>query len=343
MAKAKKLPSGRWRVQVFDYKDENGKLHRKSFTADTKKEAELLAMDFQINRKEISKPKNRTIEQCIDDYIKNRTNTLAPSTIREYERTLKNMVPQIKNLKIYDLTDEVLQKHFDAYAQNHSPKTCRNLYGLISAALKAYDKKLVFDVKMPQKEKPQISIPEKEDIKKILEYVKEHDQDMELPIMLGAMAGLRRSEIAALKYEDFNLKNKTVTINKAMVQNNQKQWTIKTTKTVSGNRTIEVTQQIIDIVEQRKNEGKELIEVNPTIITHRFANILEKCNVKHFRFHDLRHYNASVMLALGVPDKYAMHRMGHSTTTMLQTVYQHMISEKEKEVNNCVNNYFENI
>lgn len=343
MAKAKKLPSGRWRVQVFDYKDENGKLHRKSFTADTKKEAELLAMDFQINRKETSKPKNRTIEQCINDYIKNRTNTLAPSTIREYERTLNYMLPQLKNLKIYDLTDELLQKHFDDYAQNHSPKTCRNLYGLISAALKAYDKKLIFDVKMPQKEKPKITIPEKEDIKTILEYVKEHDQDMELPIMLGAMAGLRRSEIAALTYEDFNIKNKTVTINKAMVKNNKNQWTIKTTKTISSNRTIEVAQQLIDVVEKRKKENKELITTNPNMITNRFENILTKCNVKHFRFHDLRHYNASIMLALGVPDKYAMLRMGHSTTNMLQTVYQHMISEKEKEVNDSINKYFENI
>ena len=45
MAKAKKLPSGRWRIQVYDYTGENGKIYRKSFTAETKKEAEFLAAD----------------------------------------------------------------------------------------------------------------------------------------------------------------------------------------------------------------------------------------------------------------------------------------------------------
>ena len=37
------------------------------------------------------------------------------------------------------------------------------------------------------------------------------------------------------------------------------------------------------------------------------------------------------MLSLGVPDKYAMQRMGHATTNMLKTVYQHLINEKEKQ------------
>lgn len=55
------------------------------------------------------------------------------------------------------------------------------------------------------------------------------------------------------------------------------------------------------------------------------------------RFHDLRHYNASIILALGVPDKYAMERMGHSTTDMLKKVYQHVMTEKRKEVSDVVN------
>lgn len=47
MAKAKKLPSGSWRAQVFVGLDENGKQIRKSFTAPTKKEAEFLAAEFK--------------------------------------------------------------------------------------------------------------------------------------------------------------------------------------------------------------------------------------------------------------------------------------------------------
>ena len=43
MASAKKLPSGNWRVSLYIGLDEKGKRKYKSFTADTKKEAEFLA------------------------------------------------------------------------------------------------------------------------------------------------------------------------------------------------------------------------------------------------------------------------------------------------------------
>lgn len=55
------------------------------------------------------------------------------------------------------------------------------------------------------------------------------------------------------------------------------------------------------------------------------------------RFHDLRHYCASLMLALGVPDLYAMERMGHSPTHMLKSVYQHTMKDKQDEVAISIN------
>ena len=42
MASAKKLPSGSWRVNLYIGKTPDGKRQYKSFTADTKKEAEFL-------------------------------------------------------------------------------------------------------------------------------------------------------------------------------------------------------------------------------------------------------------------------------------------------------------
>lgn len=47
------------------------------------------------------------------------------------------------------------------------------------------------------------------------------------------------------------------------------------------------------------------------------------------------------MLALGVPDRYAMERMGHATPNMLKAVYQHTMQHKSREVSDQVNSYFE--
>jgi Phage integrase family. len=61
------------------------------------------------------------------------------------------------------------------------------------------------------------------------------------------------------------------------------------------------------------------------------------------RFHDLRHLNASVMVALGVPDKYAMERGGWSTPEVLQSVYQHTFSAERQQVDSAMDNYFSGI
>ena len=47
MPKAKKTASGKWRVTIYDYKDSTGKIHQKTFTADTKREAERMAAEYQ--------------------------------------------------------------------------------------------------------------------------------------------------------------------------------------------------------------------------------------------------------------------------------------------------------
>jgi hypothetical protein len=50
--------------------------------------------------------------------------------------------------------------------------------------------------------------------------------------------------------------------------------------------------------------------------------------------------NASVMLALNVPDKYAMERGGWSNTATLKNVYQETFTPEREKVDNIIDNYF---
>ena len=67
MATAKKLPSGKWRVQIYD--SETGK--RKSFTADTQRKANYLAIEWQ-EKKRRSKLIGITVGEAVDNYISGR-------------------------------------------------------------------------------------------------------------------------------------------------------------------------------------------------------------------------------------------------------------------------------
>ena len=84
MAKKKKgeLPSGNIRIQVFDYTDENGKKHYKSFTARTKAEAQALATEWKNNRRELKEA--LTVSMACTRYIEMKRNVLSPSTIKGY-------------------------------------------------------------------------------------------------------------------------------------------------------------------------------------------------------------------------------------------------------------------
>ena len=60
-------------------------------------------------------------------------------------------------------------------------------------------------------------------------------------------------------------------------------------------------------------------------------------------FHDLRHLNASIMLMLGIPDKYAMERGGWATDNILKSVYQQTFTSERKKIDKIVDGYFNGI
>ena len=64
-------------------------------------------------------------------------------------------------------------------------------------------------------------------------------------------------------------------------------------------------------------------------------------NVEHMTFHDLRHLNASTMLALGIPDKYAMERGGWSSPNIMKSVYQHTFSSERDNVDKLIDDFFQ--
>jgi hypothetical protein len=66
--KAKKLPSGNWRVRV-QIESTDGKQHYKSFTAPSRKEVEFLASQFALTQQQDLQPQAMTIGKAVDSYI----------------------------------------------------------------------------------------------------------------------------------------------------------------------------------------------------------------------------------------------------------------------------------
>ena len=199
------------------------------------------------------------------------------------------------------------------------------------AVMHAYRPGFAINTALPKKIRPDIYVPSDEDIRRLMAFVK--GTDMELPIMLAAFGMMRRGEIYALSLDDFN--GNTVHIHQNKVRAHDGSFHLKAPKTFSGDRFVELPPFVVKTIRKKGYVTNYL----PDTITKNFEILLARNNITHYRFHDLRHFSASVRHTL-VPDVYTMQAGGWASEAVLQGVYRHAMSDKEKEMSDKVNDYF---
>ena len=340
-----KLPSGSWRCIAYLGKDKSGKRIRKSFTAAKKSEARRLAdeaEDAAANQTAADElDATTTLGDAVDRYITLKEAVLSPSTVTGYKRIRKNSFAVLMGVRLCDITPAKLQQAISLEAVSHSPKTVRNAHGLISAVLRLYLPDFRAEARLPAKKSDEVVIPELATIQQLIDAADARkDADLALAIMLAAQLGLRRSEICALTFGDIS--GGYVRITKAMVIDGDHVWHIKQPKSKAGTRTVALTVPLQQRIGAMTGEpGARLISASPDIISRRFERLQTICGVSPtFRFHDLRHYNASVMISLGVPSMYITRRLGHSSDEMVKRVYGHIMAQKQENINAQMSAFF---
>ncbi len=331
MATAKKLPSGSWRCRAFD--SATGK--QKSFTASTKKEAEFLANEWLTGRRKLP-PENKTVKTCIEDYIKLKRDVLSPTTIKGYRSLLCNQFSkEFLSTEISKLDNITIQQEINIITIENAPKTVHNANGLLSASLRTYFPEFHYTVTLPKVQKRIRELPLPEDILPLFAGT-----DIEIPVLLAVWLGLRMSEITGLKRSD--IVNGKITVQRTRVRVEGGEIVEKqSAKNVQSRRPLSVPVPILKLID--KTDGEYITELSGDKIYHHYTKIMQRAGLEGVTFHDLRHVNASTMLKLGIPDKYAMERGGWSTTSTLKRVYQETFSEERKNVDSKIDNYFDEI
>lgn len=315
--KIEKLPSGSYRVRkmyqgktysvVFDYKP-------------TQKEA-LQAISAELD-------KVKTKYDCITfrgaavEYVEMKRNVLSPKTIKEYIGMADRLPEWFQNLPLADITQVDINRVVNELSKNKSPKTVQNFHGLISAIMGTFRPELKIYTKLPQKVKSEPYTPSQEDVKAVLEAAK--GTMFEIPISLSCY-GMRRSEICALTLDD--IEGDVVHITKAMVQDENREWVIKSTKTTESTRDIIISQELADKIREQGYVYKGF----PNSITAYLSKTEKKLGLQHFTIHKLRHYFASQMSAFGVPDADIMKLGGWKSDRVMKSIYRHSMMDKEEK------------
>lgn len=333
MAKAVQLPSGSWRVRVYD--KELGK--QVSFTSQLegkagKAEAELMAREYQLGRRQKAK-KGKTLGECIDEYISLKENILSPTTIDGYRRIKQNSLADIADMYMCDVNTQTLQSFVNKLSLTKKPRTVHNAYNLITFVVKIHLPDLRLRVTLPKIQDKPKQLPDVKDVLKAIVGT-----NVELPCLLAMWCSFRMSEVKGIKRSD--IKDGVLTIQRSVVRLKREDVEKSNTKTAKSSRQIRLPQYILNLIEKEPVESEYLVPLKGHKIYNDFTKLLKNNNIEHMSFHDLRHMNASIMLALGIPDKYAMERGGWSTTSVMKSVYQHTFSEERKAVDDKIDNFF---
>lgn len=346
MAKARKLKSGNWNIQVFDYRDDNGKRHFTSITAPTKLGCEIKARLYLQDHPQRTEAQDLTVGQAIDRYIE-LSAVLSPTTTSSYRKLRKNAFQSIMDVPVKKLTQQMLQEAVNAESERPSrqtgktiqPKTVRTAYGLVSAALKEVCN-LSYNVKLPKVPRRFKNYPEPEEVLAAIT-----GSEIELPCMLAIWLSFTMSEILGLKAS--SIRNGCIYIDQVRVYVDGTEVEKKNAKTELRNRAHRIPDHIMDLIKKEpsyqayRKTGKDsyLISLSRSQIYKKWK---AQIGAKGYdmTFHDLRHMSASIMLMLGIPEKYAMERGGWSTPHVMKGVYQHTFSKERVKVDNIIDEYF---
>ena len=283
--------------------------------------------------------------------------TIKLTTYASYaEMTNKIIIPYFKPLKrrLTEVTAADIQKFYLVQLERVSANSVIHYHAIIHRAMKYAVKTdlIIFNpvdkVDRPKKNEFQGSFYTEDEIQDLFEVAR--GTKLELPIVLAAFYGLRRSEVLGLKWDAIDFQQNTITIKHTLtsckIDGKKVEVATDTTKTKSSRRTLPLIPQFRALLLQRWEMQEEYKRVcgscyntkyleyicvdemgniiPPNYLSEAFPKLLARHGMRHIRFHDLRHTCASMLLKNGVPMKQIQEWLGHSDFSTTANIYAHL-------------------
>jgi integrase len=203
-------------------------------------------------------------------------------------------------------------------------------------------------VDAPKKEKKEIVVLSEQEVKLLLDAVK--DSYLYMPVFLAIYTGMRMGEILGLTWQDVDLNRGVIQVKQNLYQRTPGEPLFKRPKTPGSRRTIDISPIVVKTLrEHKKNQAKERLAwgegyknynlvcclqngdtINPPTLSSRFRKIAQRLGL-FVTFHGLRHVHAALLLKINTPPKIVSERLGHSQISITQDLYSHVMPGMQKE------------
>ncbi|HUA95526.1 MAG TPA: site-specific integrase [Acidimicrobiales bacterium] len=277
-------------------------------------------------------PRSRTVKELMDayaDHIENRGRSrLYVSQVRR--KVKARVLPELGQVQLDRLNARTLDSFYTKLlAEGLAPATVRQLHSFLSAALNLavkwdwIDRAPTEKTTPPTVRAPVLPVPTPQHVQQLLERA---DGILRRAILLAALTGARRGELCALRWSDVDRETGTLTIARAISDGRE-----GPTKT-HQKRTMAIDPEFLG--EPGPPDAYLLTgtdqPASPNVLTQKFRDLVDELELPHYRFHDLRHYTATTMIADGVDARTVAARQGWSSMQMLDR-YTSPISQRDRE------------
>ena len=281
--------------------------------------------------------------------------TVRQRTYERYESLVRvHIVPSLGRVKLKNLTPaHVRGLYREKLDSGLAPRSVLHIHRTLSRALKqAMDDGLIprnaaASVKPPQPRREEIKPLSRDQVRTFLQAVS--GDRLEALYVLAVTAGLRRGELLGLKWEDLDLDAGMLQVRRTLSETRNGR-VFEPPKSGKG-RSIRLTSRAVAALRtHRARQAEEKLRLGPlwqdseanglVFVSETGTPIQGRNMMRHykirlgragigtaFRFHDLRHTCATLLLKQGVHVKFVQELLGHSDVALTLNVYSHVLPD----------------
>lgn len=291
----------------------------------------------------------------LGDYLKHWLDDVARPTIRastyvSYEITIRlHITPYVGGIFLNNLQPSQLQNFYRQLEEiGASPRKREYVHVVLRQALQQavkwnYINRNLCDILLrPRVPKKEMRCLNEHQAREFLDLAA-NDRYYAL-YLLALTTGLRQGELFGLQWNDIDMTNAALSVQRTIYELNGKQ-EIGEPKTVKSRRNVEIPDVAVLALKSHRErmlaEGNHALWVfcdsagNPlrrsNFRKRSFLKLLGGTDLPQIRFHDLRHTAATLLLSQGVHPKIVQERLGHSQISMTLDTYSHVLPSMQRE------------
>ena len=316
----RKRDDGRWEGRiVVGHKANGDPIFRHVYAKTQKALTEKLHQSIECYQDvELTEDSRMTLGEWLDRWLAEyKDGTIRSGTLEGYRNYIENYIkPQLGGKQVSLITTQDVQRMYrrlksggrvreDAEGSKRlSDSTVRHIHTMLHGAMKAavqahiIPKNPTENATAPKLNYKPMQVLNEQELDTFLQAVQNDDVWRDF-FYTELMTGLRRGEICALMWRDFDAKAGTLKISRTLHSKEQGIYALGDTKTSQGNRTIILPESVAALLRARKKISisqwifpqptSPELPMNPGTAYRRLKTLLEEAGLPSIRFHDLRH------------------------------------------------------